>query len=252
VWKFHGKACNCQSDAGGMATGTAVVLSGHWGCISVARSQVVEDASVSRDCRVFEWGLTVNQNQKKDYIRKQLRKDTSSIYKKSTHFFTTRCKTSALDCSWGVVLTKKKLCIPGSLSLSPPLEERARGEVRGSWTLIGSNHPTAIFGQHVPYLASVQIVISSHRTGILSSGSVSSSGSDSLWGSTLKTWWYCNTCNGPGSGVGESICKSTPEMSLSWEPAIMLCGWSLAAPWSMLFIGISASISSVGMFYYYS
>jgi len=33
-----------------------------------------------------------------------------------------------------------------SLSLSPPLEERVRGEVRGSWTLIGSN-------QRVPYLA---------------------------------------------------------------------------------------------------
>jgi len=31
------------------------------------------------------------------------------------------------------------------LSLSPPLEERARGEVRGSWTLVGSNHPTALY-----------------------------------------------------------------------------------------------------------
>jgi len=51
-----------------------------------------------------------------------------------------------------------------SLSLSPPLEERARGEVGGSWTLVGSNHLTAIFGQCVPYPAGVWIVISSHRT----------------------------------------------------------------------------------------
>jgi len=64
----------------------------------------------------------------------------------------------------GLYLPKKKKCIPGSLSLSlsPPLEERARGEVRGSWTLIGSNHLTAIFGKHVLYPASVQIIISSH------------------------------------------------------------------------------------------
>jgi len=46
------------------------------------------------------------------------------------------------------------------LSLSPLLEERARGEVGGSWT----NHPTAIFGQRVPYLAGLRIVISSQRT----------------------------------------------------------------------------------------
>jgi len=39
----------------------------------------------SHDCHVFEWGLTVNQNQKKDYIRKQLWKDTS-IYKKAHAF----------------------------------------------------------------------------------------------------------------------------------------------------------------------
>ena len=78
--------------------------------------------------------------------------------------FTTCRKTSALDRPRGVVLIKKNWRIPGSLSLSPPLEERARGEVGGSWTLIGSNHPTAIFGQRVPYPASVRIVISSHRT----------------------------------------------------------------------------------------
>jgi len=58
---------------------------------------------------------------------------------------------------------KKKLHIPGSLSLSPPLEERARGEVRGSWTLIGSNHLTTIFSQCVLYLAGIWIIISRER-----------------------------------------------------------------------------------------
>jgi len=76
--------------------------------------------------------------------------------------FTTCHKTSVLDCSQGVVLTKKKI-VYTRLSLSPPLEERARGEVGGSWTLIGSNHPTAIFSQRILYPASIQIVISSHR-----------------------------------------------------------------------------------------
>jgi len=87
--------------------------------------------------RVFEWGLTVNQNQRKGYIRKQLRKDTSSIYEKAHTFYN-------LLRNFGT----------GSL------EERARGEVGGSWTLIGSNHPTAIFSQHILYPASVQIVTS--------------------------------------------------------------------------------------------
>ena len=83
---------------------------------------------------------------------------------KKARAFTTRRETLVLDRSRGVVLTKKKMRIPGSLSLSlsPPLEERARGEVGGSWTLIGSNHPTAIFGERVPYPAGVRIVISSH------------------------------------------------------------------------------------------
>jgi len=77
--------------------------------------------------------------------------------------FTTCHKTSALDHLQGVVLTKK-ICVYQALSLSPPLEERARGEVRGGWTQSGSNHLTAIFGQRVPYPASIWIVISSHRT----------------------------------------------------------------------------------------
>jgi len=63
------------------------------------------------------WGLTVNQNQKKDYIRKQLQNNTSSIYKTSTHFYN-------LPQNFGTGLLmrgctyQKKLCIPGSLSLS--------------------------------------------------------------------------------------------------------------------------------------
>src|SRR5258706_11582514 len=43
---------------------------------------------------------------------------------------------------WNV---KKKMCIPGSLSLSlslsPPLEKRARGEVGRSWPMVRTNHP---------------------------------------------------------------------------------------------------------------
>ena len=49
----------------------------------------------------------------------------------------------ARDCTY-----KKKIAYPRlSLSLSPPLEERARGEVKGSWALIGSNHLTAREGR---------------------------------------------------------------------------------------------------------
>ena len=71
---------------------------------------------------------------------------TDYIRKKHA-LFTSRRETSALDRSQGVVLTQKKLRIPGSLSLSP-LEERARGEVGGSWTLVGSNHQNALYRYH--------------------------------------------------------------------------------------------------------
>ena len=49
---------------------------------------------------------------------------------------------------------QKKNCIYQalSLSLSPPLDERARGEVGGSWTPVRSNHPSAIFSQRILYL----------------------------------------------------------------------------------------------------
>jgi hypothetical protein len=43
------------------------------------------------------------------------------------------------------------MCIPGSLSLSPPLEKRARGGVGGSQTLVRSNHPS------LPYQADVHL-----------------------------------------------------------------------------------------------
>jgi len=163
------------SDAGAVATGTAVGWLGHWGCVSIM--QIRREClkwnyyhtwfffiPASHNPHVFEWGLTVNQNQKKDYIRKQLRKDTSSIYDKSMRFLQLAAKLQCWTAHEGLYLPKKKMCIPDSLSLSPPLEERARGEVGGSWTLIGSNHPTAIFGQRIPYLAGIQVVISSHRT----------------------------------------------------------------------------------------
>jgi len=101
-------------------------------------------ASVSRDHCVFEWGLTVNQNQKKDYIRKQLRKDTSSIYTKSTRFFTTCHETSALDCLRGVVLTKKN-CVYQALSLSlsstgRESERRGQGELDPNWVQPPNRH----------------------------------------------------------------------------------------------------------------
>jgi len=82
--------------------------------------------------------------------------DTSSNYtwctQEMAHFATCH-ETSVLDHLWGVVLPKKKMHIPGALSLSPPLEERMRGEVGGSWTLVRSNHPISIFSQCIPYLA---------------------------------------------------------------------------------------------------
>jgi len=88
------------------------------------------------------------------------------VYMKKAHTFYNLPQNFSTGLLARVVFTKKIGCIPGSLSLSlsPPLEERARGEVGGSWTLIESNHLTAIFGQHILYPAGIQIVISSHRT----------------------------------------------------------------------------------------
>ena len=60
--------------------------------------------------------------------------------RKKHAIFTIRRETSALDRSRGVVLTKKKLRIPGSLSLSLSLsstgresERRGRGELDPDW-----------------------------------------------------------------------------------------------------------------------
>ena len=57
---------------------------------------------------------------------------------------------------------QKKNCIYQALSLSSTGRESER---RGWGELdpIGSNHPTAIFGQCIPYPASIWIIISSHR-----------------------------------------------------------------------------------------
>ena len=143
----------------------AVGLSGRWGRVSITqirrkcskwnyyRTWIFFRTSVARSSR-FEWGLTVNQNQERDYIRKQLRKDKSSIYKESMRFLQLAVKLWCWTAREGLYLGNFFFAYTRlSLSLSPPLEERVRGEVRGSWTLIGSNHPTAIFGQHIPYLA---------------------------------------------------------------------------------------------------
>ena len=86
------------------------------------------------------WGLTVNQNQKKYYIRKQLRKDTSTIYKKTMHFYNSPRNFGTGPLARGCTYQQK--FVHTRLSLSPPLEERVRGEVGGSWTPVRSNHPT--------------------------------------------------------------------------------------------------------------
>ena len=65
---------------------------------------------------VFEWGLTVNQNQKKDYIRKQLWKDTSSIYEKAHPFYNLPRNFSTGLLTRGC--TYKKNCVYQALSLS--------------------------------------------------------------------------------------------------------------------------------------
>ena len=99
--------------------------------------QVVEDASVSCDRRVFEWGLTVNQNQKKDYIRKQLRKDTSSLYEKAHAFYNSPRNFSAGPLARGCTY-KNFFCVYQALSLSLSLslsstgresERRGQGEL---------------------------------------------------------------------------------------------------------------------------
>jgi len=144
---------------------TAVGLSGCWGRVSITQIRrkclkwnyyctwnFFRTSVAGSSC--FELGLTVNQNQKRDYIRKQLQKDTSSIYEKTTCFLQLAVKLWHWTACKGLYLQEKIGIYQAlSLSLSSTGRERARGEVGGSWTLIRSNHPTAIFGQHVPYPA---------------------------------------------------------------------------------------------------
>ena len=47
------------------------------------------------------------------------------------------CSRQGVECGEKNVYTRLSL----SLSLSPPLEKRAKGEVGGSWPLVRSNHP---------------------------------------------------------------------------------------------------------------
>jgi len=70
------------------------------------------------DCCIFEWGLTVNHNQNKDYIRKQLRKDTSSIYEKSMRFYNSPQNFGAGPLTRGCTYKKKIAYTRLSLSLS--------------------------------------------------------------------------------------------------------------------------------------
>jgi len=94
---------------------------------------------VSRACRVFEWGLTVNQNQKKDYIREQLWKDTSSIYIKVHAFYNLPRNFGsgllARGCTYNFFLAYTRLSLSLSLSLlhwKREQEERSGGV--GPWS----------------------------------------------------------------------------------------------------------------------
>jgi hypothetical protein len=86
---------------------------------------------------------------------------TSSNYMRSIQEMARFCNPSR-DFGTGTLARgntyEKNLRIPGSLSLSLSLSlsstgrESERGEVGGSWTLVGSNHPRAtIPGRRVPY-----------------------------------------------------------------------------------------------------
>jgi len=93
----------------------------------------------SYQCRVVKWGLTVNQIQKKDYIRRQLRKDTSTIYEKSTRFLQFATKRQRWTAREGLYLLKKN-CVYQALSLSLSLsstgresKRRGRGELDPDW-----------------------------------------------------------------------------------------------------------------------
>ena len=124
----------------------AVGLSGHWGCISVTQIRrkclkwnyyctwIFFRTSITGSSH-FKLGLTVNQNQKRDYIRKQLWKDTSSIYKKTMHFLQLATKLQRWTAREGLYLPKK-IGIYQALSLSLSLsstgresERRGRGEL---------------------------------------------------------------------------------------------------------------------------
>jgi len=140
-------------------TQMAVGLSGRWGRISVMQIRrkclkwnyyctwIFFHTSIA-GLSCFELGLTVNQNQKRDYIRKQLRKDTSSIYKKTTHFLQLAAKLQHWTACKGLYL-QKKIGVYQALSLSllhwkREQEERSGGV--GPW--LG---PTT----QLPFLANV-------------------------------------------------------------------------------------------------
>ena len=87
---------------------------------------------------------------------------TISTYVK-TEKITMTPKTLSFCCShWGVECKKKiaytRLSLSLSLSLSPPLEKRARGEVRGSWPWLGPTTPAVISshpGYHMPIFSGI-------------------------------------------------------------------------------------------------
>ena len=91
----------------------------------------------------LNWSHYSQRYQKKDYIMKQLRKDTSSIYKKSTHFLQLAMKLWHWTACKGLYLQKKN-CVYQALSLSLSLSSTGReskGRGQGELDLINWVQP---------------------------------------------------------------------------------------------------------------
>jgi len=74
--------------------------------------------------------------------------------------FATHCETSALGCSQGVILPKKKLHIPGALSLSSIGRENERSGGVGPWSGPTTQFPFSVNTFPIQrWLASLQIAV---------------------------------------------------------------------------------------------
>jgi len=88
----------------------------------------------------LNWSHYSQRYQKKDYIMKQLRKDTSSIYKKSTHFLQLATKLGTGLLARGCTYRKKIVYTRLSLSLSSTGRE-SKGRGQGELDLINWVQP---------------------------------------------------------------------------------------------------------------